>query len=197
VAKPSNNNWDPLSYSNQFEGITTSGEATANSLSAGIVWSDPPSGTDWIVVERGGNFQVTGSGTVTFAIDYSLAANRLIDASSLPYPFIGTSGVLEANLLLYIPFVIGLANDQHFIFLPDVRGSVNDSVSQSGTATVQYQLSDGGTYWLRAGAQSFLTVAVSEPPTLLLLMASFGVVGVLFSARFLRDRYAARLSEHP
>jgi hypothetical protein len=33
------------------------------------------------------------------------------------------------------------------------------------------------------------TFTVSEPPTLLLVVASFGTLGALFSARFLRDRW--------
>jgi hypothetical protein len=41
------------------------------------------------------------------------------------------------------------------------------------------------------------TFSVDEPPTLLLVVASFGVLGALVSARFLRDRYAARLPQHP
>jgi hypothetical protein len=41
------------------------------------------------------------------------------------------------------------------------------------------------------------TFSVDEPPTLLLVVAAFGMLGALFSVRFLRDRYAARLPEHP
>jgi hypothetical protein len=128
-------------------------------------------------IEREGNFRVTGSGKVTFSIDYSLAANRLINASVLPYPKIETNGVLEADLLLYIPFVTSLDYDQHYVFLPDVTGSASDSVSQSGIATVQYQLSDGGTYWIRAEAHSVVTVAAPEPPSLILL--GLGLAGVI------------------
>jgi len=41
------------------------------------------------------------------------------------------------------------------------------------------------------------TFSVSEPPTLLLVVASFGALGVLFSARFLRRPPGSRLPEHP
>jgi hypothetical protein len=43
----------------------------------------------------------------------------------------------------------------------------------------------------------FSVVSVDEPPTLLLVVASFGLLGALFGARVLRDRYAARTHEHP
>jgi hypothetical protein len=189
-ANPTSPNWDPLLYDEQVGGLTTFGEATANSLSAGMVWSAyPPSGRNSIFVEREGSFQVTGSGTVTFAIDYSLAANRSIDTSSLPYPYIETHGGVEAALTLSGPHVY-LA-DQHFTTLPNIRGSVNDSISQTGTATVQLQLSDG-TYRIRASSNSALIVAAPEPSTLLLFVTSLAALGALFGARFLRDRYAAR-----
>jgi hypothetical protein len=41
------------------------------------------------------------------------------------------------------------------------------------------------------------TFAVDEPPTLLLAVAALCVLGALFSIRVLRDRYTARLPEHP
>jgi hypothetical protein len=43
----------------------------------------------------------------------------------------------------------------------------------------------------------FSVLSVDEPPTLLLVVASFGMLGALFGARVLRDRYAARTHEHP
>jgi hypothetical protein len=178
IGNQSTKNWDPLSYSNQSGGRTTSGEATAHSLSAGIAWSDsPPQGRDWMNTDREGNFRVTGSGKVTFAMDYRLAARRSIDAASLPYPKIETNGVLEADLLLYIPYVTSLAYDQHYMFLPDVIGSANDSVSQNGTATVSYQFANGGTYWLRSEAHSVMTVVTPEPASLILLC--LGLAGVI------------------
>jgi len=179
VDSTSRDDWDDLSYSNQMGGVTTLGNANAHSLSTNILWSAyPPGGTDWMNLDRGGNFRFNGSGRVTFSIHYSLAAKRSIDAGSLPYPFIETNGVLEADLLLYIPHEITYASDQHFMFIPDVRGSANDSLSQSGTATVQYdRLEDGGTYWIRADAHSTVTIAAPEPSSLLLL--SMGLAGIV------------------
>lgn len=201
VAYQSSPNLNPLLYDRQLGTVTTFGEATANSLSAGSVWSAfgpvvQPSGNDLIEVSRERNFQVTGSGTVTFAIDYSLAANRSIDASTLPYPYISSYGVVREDLSLYIPFVNTLATDSNYIFLPVVVGSVNDSLSQTGSATVQYQLSDG-TYWIRADSTSVLAVTAPEPPTLLLLISSFSALGALFGARVLRDRRHRSRPEHP
>ncbi len=182
VGDQSNPNWNPLSYSNQIGGVATSGEATAQSLSSSIAWLDyPPSGTDWMNIQKGGNFLVTGSGNVTFTIDYSLAANRLVDASSLPYPFIQTGGVVESDLLLYIPYVNTLDYSQHFMFIPTVEGSVSDSLSQNGTATVSYYLTNGETYWIRAEAHSIVTVGAPEPSSLAFL--SFGLFGVIYSVR--------------
>src|SRR6266480_2412241 len=82
-------------------------------------------GTESMNIQKGGNFLVTGSGNVTFTINYSLAANRSVDASSLPYPFIETGGVVESDLLLYIPYVNTLDYSQHFMFIPTVEGSVS------------------------------------------------------------------------
>jgi hypothetical protein len=182
VGDQSNPNWNPLSYSNQIGGAVAAGEATSQNISSTIVWSAyPPSGTDWMNVQKGGNFQVTGSGNVMFTIEYSLAADRLVDASSLTYPFIETGGVMEADLLLYIPFVQGLDYSQHFMLIPTVEGSVNDSLSQTGTASVSYYLNNGQTYWIQAESHSRVTVGAPEPSSLALL--GFGLFGIFFSQR--------------
>jgi len=188
----SNPNWDPLSYRNQIGGVTTSGEATAQSLSSNIVWSSyPPSGTDSMNIQKGGNFLVTGSGNVTFTINYSLAANRSVDASSLPYPLIETGGVVESDLLLYIPYVRSLDYSQHFLFFPTVDGSVSDSLSQNGTATVSSYLTNGETYWIRAEAHSYVALAAPEPSSFALL--GFGLFGIIFSSR-VRKGFSAKRS---
>jgi hypothetical protein len=167
-----------LSYHNQMGGVATSGEATSQSISSSILWSNyPPSGTDWMNTQRQANFRATGSGNVTFSIDYSLSAQRLVNASSLPYPLIETGGVVESDLLLYIPFVTSLAYDQHYMFIPQVNGSVNDSLSQNGTATVSYHVSDGETYWIRGETHSLVNIAAPEPSSLALL--GFGLFGIV------------------
>jgi PEP-CTERM motif len=174
-------NSTPLSYHNQMGGVATSGEATGQSISSSILWSNyPPSGIDWMNMQRQANFRVTGSGNVTFSIDYSLSAQRMVDASTLPYPRIETAGVVESDLLLYIPFVTSFAYDQHFMFIPDVNGSVSDSLSQNGTATVSYRVSDGETYWIRGETHSLVNVAAPEPSSLALLgFGLFGIVAVM------------------
>jgi len=79
-------NWNPVSLSTQIGGLAAFGEATTQNLSSTLDWTAyPPAGTSEMGCLRQGNFLVTGSGNVTFTIDYSLAANRLVNASSLPY----------------------------------------------------------------------------------------------------------------
>jgi hypothetical protein len=131
--------------------------------------------------QKGGNFLVTGSGNVTFTINYSLDASRFVDASSLPNSFIETGGVVESDLLLYIPYVNAIDYSQHFMFIPTVEGSVGDSLSQNGTATVSAYLTNGETYWIRAEAHSDVAVAAPEPSSLYLL--GLGLFGVVFSVR--------------
>ena len=183
VADQSNPDWNPLSYSNQMDGAVASGKATAKSLSSSILWSgsrldgQPPlSGTDWMNVQRGGNFLVTGSGDVTFTMHYSLDADRSVNTSLLPYPFIETGGFAEADLLLYIPYVQTFDYDQHFLTIPTVVGSDKDFLSQTGTATVSSYLTSGQ-YWIQGESHSLVTVEAPEPSSLTLL--GFGLFGVL------------------
>ena len=175
-------NWNPVSLSTQIGGLAAFGEATTQNLSSTLDWTAyPPAGTSEMGCLRQGNFLVTGSGNVTFTIDYSLAANRLVNASSLPYPRIETSGVMEADLLLFIPFVQGLSNSQNFMFLPHADGSVNDSLSQTGMATASSYLTNGQTYWIRADSDSFVSVVAPEPSSLALL--GFGLFGMVLGTR--------------
>lgn len=176
VVTSSADNWGSLSYSSELGGISASAEATATELSASVVWPNAQPGliTDEMVISREGAFVITGSGNMTFSVDYSFAANRFVDSTLLPNP--ETAGFMELNFFLYTPYVTTYAGTQVVENLPFVRGSVNDPVSQSGTATFSYSVSDG-TYWLRAQGSSFGTVAVPEPSTLTLLSMGLAVIG--------------------
>jgi hypothetical protein len=181
LAQQSSNNWvDPLSFNSQSGGLIESGNATANSLSSGISWSYPSTSGNidsLAFVRRWGNFLVEGSGTATFAIDYKLDGSRSADTSSFPVN-IETSAVMNAEFQLFIPYVITYKAVQQASFIADQMGPANDSMSQEGTLTFQYGLSNGATYWIDAivSCDAQVTVPVPEPSSLFLL--GFGLIAL-------------------
>jgi hypothetical protein len=183
-------NSESFSYYNQFGGASTTAKATASTVSGEVVWTDPPSGLSDLLIGRHANFQVNGSGTVTFAVDYALAASRSIDASSLHYPRISAAAGSQALLQLYIPFVAGFAIDEDFLTLPSSEGSAHDSVSRRGTARLQYDFARGGTYWIRADAGASVSVIVPEPASRILFV--FGLAATILASRLRLSHQKAR-----
>jgi hypothetical protein len=179
-------NWGPLSYSRDGT-LATSAEATASTLSTAITWTGvPPQGKDSVVIQRGGDFHVTGSGQVAFSMNYSLNGYRLIDTASLSYPFIYSSAQVDAFV-----FVNALGDEAigiHRLF-PTI-GSVNESFAHSGTLTYQKHLSDGGVYTFRVIAESTAVIQATEPSSLLLL-------GVGFAAFIVAPLVLRSLSSRP
>jgi hypothetical protein len=125
-----------------------------------------------MVVSRLANFQVTGSGNVTFAVDYSLAFNRSIEG-------VGSFGQANATLsvIIYSPFVFDFEGDFFLINTPEVWGA-NDALSHVGTLTFQFPLTDGADFFVRTDAESFLAV-IPEPSSFVLIGISLaGIIGV-------------------
>jgi hypothetical protein len=175
------NNWGDLSYSNQLGALAVTADATANSLSADIVWSDiPPSCCSALsAINRTGTFQVTGSGNVTFAVDYSIALNRLVNTLLLPPEF--RFFLSDGSVGVHMSIVGNQFSDDAVFIAANTLGSASDSLSRNGTLTVQERLSDGD-YSFIASAQSTMNVAASEPSSLLLLAT--GLAGLIAVKRF-------------
>jgi hypothetical protein len=113
-------------------------------------------------------------------VDYILSVDRSIDAGMIPYPKFGSAAFSEVGLMLYIPYVKTFDSDHRSVTLPVVvNDSVTDTISQSGTATVQYDLSDGGTYWIRAYESSFVTITASEPSSFLSLGLGLSIIAAV------------------
>jgi hypothetical protein len=92
------NGWHPESYSNQIgTGLTLTEVASADSLFSSVAWSDyPPTcclGQSQFA--RIGNFQVTGTGNITFVLDYSLVVDRSVPVS-FPQRFISSGNAFVA-----------------------------------------------------------------------------------------------------
>ncbi len=174
---------NPLVLNEQIGGLNVSLESSNNRLSSDLVWANSPSGFVTTIADRYQFFQVTGSGLITFAVDYSLSLNRMI--TSLPT---GWEPNLTSSAELDFLSTNGIKSRQHqSISLPVVVGPVNDSKSQTGTLTVQYQVSDGQTYRIFGEVYTASFVSAPEPSSLILLC--IGLAGVIK----LELRYSGRV----
>jgi hypothetical protein len=180
IHSSSTNSWDPVAYSDQVgSGLLMSEIASADSLSSNIVWSDilPDHYEGVNRIERRSNFQVTGSGNITFSIDYNLTVNRSIPL--LSSPSVSGGGNADVFLDIYAISVPGgpVYFDHAILDIPHV----NDSLSKDGTLIVQRPASDGVIYTFSSRAAGDLIVHVPEPSSLIVLAIGFvGVIAVKF-----------------
>lgn len=173
-----NPNWEPFTYSNVNGGLMNTVDATAEAMHSLVLWTGvPPAGSDRLHTERQLDFAVTGSGTVTLLMDYTLNVQRDVDPAQLPYPFVMTEGVLDLSMYIFTPGFNQQGTPVVSRLNRTIGGIANQEV-RAGTISVSMPLTSG-TYIVRADTVTTVAVSVPEPDSFAMLTAGLLLITVL------------------
>ena len=168
-------NGDTVTYSHQMgSGLAMVELDSPDRQSAEIVWSDfPPErhqGVNHLSAVPDLFFEVTGSGNLAIALDYSLTVDRSIPLLSSPSVHSG-EGFAEAGLTFGSRSRGLTFTDLERLEVPNT----NATLSRNGRLTAQGLVSNGA-YFLNPTVSNSVVVHVPEPSSVLLLATGLALV---------------------